>query len=80
MKIFEMKVFLLSLCVRCNNYFVFLLVTGYAIAGIVLGCMAFVVGMTVVAYKCYRRYSQSSGNEGQNRLSSAIKKGRNLPL
>ncbi len=56
----------------------FLVATWYAIAGIVLGCMAFVVGMTVVAYKCYRRYGQRSGNEGQNRLSSAIKKGRRL--
>ncbi len=39
-----------------------------------LGCLAFVVGMSVVAYRCYRRYgSQSDG--GENRLSSAIKKG-----
>ena len=50
--------------------------TWYAITGIVLGCLAFVVGMSVVAYKCYRRYGrQRSGRDGQNRLSSAIKKG-----
>ena len=50
--------------------------TWYAVTGIVLGCLAFVVGMTVVAYKCYRKYGGQRGRrEGQNRLSSAIKKG-----
>ena len=50
--------------------------TWYAITGIILGCLAFVVGMSVLAYKCYRRYGgQRSGRGGQNRLSSAIKKG-----
>lgn len=48
----------------------------YAVCGIVLGALAFVVGVSVFAYKCYRRYSYGSGSEGENRqLSSAIKKG-----
>ncbi len=55
---------------------ILVLSAAYAIAGIVLGCLAFVVGMSVVAYRCYRRYGQGDSSEGgQNRLSSAIKKG-----
>jgi len=48
----------------------------YAICGIVLGCLACVVGISVFAYKCYRKYSYGPGSSGENRqLSSAIKKG-----
>ncbi|CAG5134889.1 unnamed protein product [Candidula unifasciata] len=43
-----------------------------AVSGIVFGCFVFLVGMTAVVYKCYRRRVMQNA---QNRLSSAIKKG-----
>lgn len=49
----------------------------YAISGIVFGTLAFVVGMSALAYKCYQRYGENrnSSDSHQNSLSSAIKKG-----
>lgn len=47
-------------------------VSAVAVSGIVFGCFVFVVGMTAVVYKCYRRRVMQNA---QNRLSSAIKKG-----
>lgn len=44
----------------------------YAISGIVSGCFIFLVAMSAMAYKCYRRRVMQNA---QNRLSSAIKKG-----
>lgn len=46
--------------------------TAFAISGIVFGCVVSVIGLTAVAYKCYRRRVMQNA---QNRLSSAIKKG-----
>lgn len=51
----------------------------YALVGIAAGCIAFLVGMTVVAYRCYRQRIIQRGfdddPELQGTLSSAIKKG-----
>ncbi len=46
----------------------------YAICGIILGCLAFLVGISAVAYRCFRKYNDDQSSDNRP-LSSAIKKG-----
>lgn len=45
----------------------------YVVGGALLGCVTVLLGVTVCAYRCYRRYNGQGVNN--RRLSSAIRKG-----
>lgn len=54
------------------NFGVFVLVTAGAVAGICIGSIVFLIGISIIAYRCYQR---RRARNVQTRLSYAIKKG-----